>query len=94
MSRAEEAANKAYPVDDNNVYNYAVHLGFIEGYEKAEKDLSLTWEDIKRIIEISDELTERMDAGIIEPYLAGEQEYYEHYEEVLRMFNEAKERHD
>lgn len=87
MSRAEEAANKAYPVYDNNVFNYAVHLGFIEGYEQAEKDLTLTWEDIQRIHEILDELLERMEAQIIEPYFRNEQTFYG---EVLRRFNETK----
>lgn len=49
MTRAEEAANKAYPVDDNSVFNYAVNLGFVEGYEQAEKDLALTADDVGRI---------------------------------------------
>lgn len=60
---------------------------FRKGYEQAEKDLALNWEDMKRIVEIADELTERMDAGIIDPYLASEQAYYK---EVLRRFNEIK----
>lgn len=54
---------------------------------RAEKHISLTWKDMRRIVEISDELAERMDAGIIEPYLASEQAYYE---EVLRRFNKNK----
>ena len=51
MSRAEEAALKAYPKQDK----YSEYLDgsnalkrdvFIQGYEQAEKDLALTWQDI------------------------------------------------
>lgn len=85
MKRAEETASKAYggiPL---------ARRAFIHGYEQAEKDLALTCKDMKRIVNIADELTERMDAEIIEHYLISEQAYYE---EVLRVFNETKEIHD
>lgn len=81
MTRAEEAATKAYGGVPQ------LRRAFINGYEKAEKDIALTWEDMKRIVEISDELVECMEVGIIEPYLASEQTFYE---EVLRRFNEKQ----
>lgn len=84
MTRAEKAATVAYGGVPQ------LRQAFLHGYEQAVKDLALTADDVKRIIEISDELTERIDAGIIEPYLDSEQEWYEHYEEVLRMYNETR----
>ena len=99
MTRAEREANKAYPAERTIIGVYSTggfmtkdfseekRLGFIEGYEPAEKDLALTWKDIQRIVEISDELVECMEVGIIEPYLANEQTFYE---EVLRRFNKTK----
>lgn len=89
---------KAYPEDD--VIFYVVDTpdtkipvtlfgreksGFILGYEQAEKDLALTWEDIRTIIqiltkgdwydfEISDKLWSK-----------------EFYEEVLRRYKKQKE---
>lgn len=47
--------------------------------------MTLTWQDIKRIVEIADELAEYADAGIIEPFLASEQSYYE---EVLKRYKD------
>lgn len=38
MTRAEEAADKIYPIDHSSTFNYALKMGFIEGYEKAEHD--------------------------------------------------------
>lgn len=81
MTRAEEAATIAYggiPL---------ARRAFIHGYEQAEKDLALTWEDMQRIHEITDELVERMEAQIIEPYFRSEQTFYE---EALRRFNKNK----
>lgn len=81
MTRAEEAANKAHPVDDNSVFNYALNLGFVEGYQQAEKDLALTWQDIKQIVNLADE-TIKVNTGF-----ESEQAYYE---EVLRLFNNSE----
>lgn len=63
--RAEDAALKVYPeeiiygefafegkYDGNSTPRYY----FIKGYRQAEKDLTLTWEDIKLICEIEDML--------------------------------------
>ena len=92
MTKAEEAALKAYPfvtTDDccgnafvaNATNDDIINLrsGFINGYEQAEKEFELTWEDIKDIddwisvIQTSDNLIGK-----------------ELYEEVLRRFKEAK----
>jgi len=55
MSKAVEKAYKAYPLTEDNRLNHernAKRLGFQQGYEQAEKDLELTWEDISTIRQI------------------------------------------
>ena len=47
--------------------------------------MTLTWQDIKRIVEIADGLAEYAEAGIVEPFPANEQAYYE---EVLRRYKD------
>ena len=42
MSKAEEKSQNRYPT-------LAEKYAFIDGYEQAEKDNELTWEDIKKI---------------------------------------------
>ena len=53
MSKAEERANEKYPTWRNGIgdeFNTnSAYYGFIEGYHQAEKDLTLTWEDIRDI---------------------------------------------
>ena len=57
MSKAEERALEAYPIvmsqysDNCKEYdsNESDRLTFIEGYHQAEKDLELTWKDIREI---------------------------------------------
>jgi hypothetical protein len=60
MSKAEEAVYKAY----------------IRGYHQAEKDLALTWEDVKLIWNITDEMDNMPEE--------------EFYQEVLKRFNTQK----
>lgn len=81
MTKAEEAALKRFPnfsaenMDDVMFARYH----FRQGYEQAEKDLALTWEDMQRIVEIYYTLHDsyKGNSNI--------------YEEVLRRFNKAKE---
>ncbi len=51
MSKAEERALKAYPIKiavrEGFDENLRERKGFIKGYHQAEKDLALTWEDIR-----------------------------------------------
>lgn len=51
MSRAKEEALKAYPPQSIAANYYTINRrdAFEYGYLKAEKDLELTWEDIKTI---------------------------------------------
>ena len=59
-------------------------LVYQQGYLQAEKNLGLTWKDMRRIIRIDEEM---MDDPEIHPEWMEEQPYYE---EVLRRFNKAK----
>ena len=86
ISKAEEAARKAYPYDGGTkgwICKSSRPI-FIKGYESAEKDLALTWEDMKAIICIDEEM---MDDPESHPEWMEEQPFYE---EMLRRFNERK----
>ena len=57
MSKAEERALEKYPKETRDISGFVVDIGhpqymrdlYIEGYHQAEKDLKLTWEDVRRI---------------------------------------------
>lgn len=102
--RAEQAALKAYPKEDGKVWtspfgmiefdrNATGRKGFQEGYEQAEKDLALTWEDLQTIndlfLKVDAENSAARDDDLIEQDLPFP--YGQHfYEEVLRRFREMK----
>ena len=86
MSKAEEFAKKAwadyeYRESPQGLYSTCFIDGYKAGYEKAEKDLALTWEDIKFI---TDEL---VFVGL-QSNLIPKSEML--YKEVLRRFNKKK----
>ena len=89
MTKAEQAALEAYPhyTAENLDDVIKARKFFAKGYEKAEKNLALTWEDIKKISRILDIMVDDDLKGEI-PKEWGEEEYYE---EVLRRFNKVKE---
>jgi len=69
MSRAEELSQNRYPT-------FAEKYAFIDGYEQAEKNLALTWKDIKLIWNITDEMDNMPEE--------------EFYQEVLNRFNKER----
>ena len=74
--RAEEAAwNWA---SKNKLDPYSMGRAFGEGYEQAEKDLELTWEDIKDI------------ACLLDEVVGENTTIKQDCEEVLRRFNETR----
>ena len=87
MSRAEQKAEIEYPAWRNGIGDEfsqnSAYYGFINGYEQAEKNLALTWEDVRKIIHLDDVIRREipdfsyMDAN-------------EHYKEVLHRFNETR----
>lgn len=65
MTKAEERANELYPPklewdcrDLDYDPNEDKRRAFKKGYEQAEKDLALTWEDIDLIVHIHDDVME------------------------------------
>lgn len=88
MSRAEQRALEVYPRSEKYTTSQRLIVndlrdGFIQGYEQAEKDLALTWEDIKEIQRLVDvvwseqEITAPIDEDTI-------------YKEALKRFNKAR----
>ena len=83
MRKAEERGYKAYPYngdyrgqgDSNSKFREA----YIKGYHQAEKDLKLTWEDIKKIEVLCFRVDRECDL-----------EEKEYYQEVLKRFKEIK----
>lgn len=68
-------------VSEEELRTFNINRQFKDGYEQAEKDLSLTADDIELIDQIFTELCGSTDA-----------EGDEYYEKVLRMFNEQREK--
>lgn len=85
MSRAKKLALGNYPpkyvgiLDENATpaidMNENARAAYIEGYEQAEKDLALTWQDIAHLNAMVGMLTKQEFKGNV-------------FEEVLRRFNE------
>lgn len=87
---AEQKTLEAYPYNraytDNDVEydgNFCNRLPYIEGYEQAEKDLALTWEDIQTIDNIVVDMARNTDWP-----LRGQEVFYT---EVLQRFAKLKE---
>ena len=96
VSRAEEAALKAYPplsvasvCLDGTVpvdLNTGARKRFVEGYEQAEKDLALTWEDMQFIWQIFDILHE--ECMVYQPdWMFSSKSFYT---EALKRFKEMR----
>lgn len=96
--KAEEAARKKYPIYWAKAVmpgGYTIDLDANEttrnvfklGYETAEKDLVLTWEDMKAITDIADKMMEEIVPHHSPEWLETEEKYYT---EVLKRFKEAK----
>lgn len=95
--RAEKRALELFPVDmqmciDSTGETYEVDVNeprrkyVAFGYEQAEKDLALTWEDIRSIIIISEKYTTMLLNSTPWDGIYTKTEY----EEVLRRFNEQR----
>lgn len=82
-SRAEERAWEAYP-SESHWFNEN-RAAYVKGYEQAEEDLTLTWQDIQRIVKIADQMVDEDEDGRL--LTMGEEEYYK---EVLQLFKEGK----
>lgn len=88
MSKAEDRALEAFPLkidgDSRGFYDLNVikRIVYQQGYEQAEKDVALTWEDINRIEIIIKDVYKDYSHGI---------EVKQFGMEVLNRFNKHKE---
>ena len=93
MSKAEEEANKRYYItrgddtEETSGVDMQRALDFIDGYQQAEKDLELTWEDIRELYIIFAEV----DVEIYLCYTDIKAETIGYYQEVLKRFKDYKE---
>ena len=98
MTKAEHAAMRAYPPQFSFGKRYAKRVQsemvdthapirkiFLKGYEQAEQDFALTWEDIRTITKILEEVT-----GEVIPVEFYNGDAISCYKEVLRKFKEEK----
>ena len=90
MSKAEERALETYPQVPGTVDIYeAERDAYTFGYEQAEKDLAMTWEDVKRIVEIADKLCPYTSKDIAE-FQENFQTEKAYYKRVLEEFNDGR----
>lgn len=93
MSKAEELAEKAYPIGDTKLSDAAPSMcrnAFIEGYYQAEKDLELTYEDMRELYIIFAEVDTEIELCKADDIKA---ETIGYYQEVLKRFlKERKEK--
>lgn len=75
-------------LDDYRIWiqSFSANQGYVQGYEQAEKDLALTWEDIHKLVIIEDSLIHEL--CIKDDTIPTTQSFYE---EVLKRFNKSKE---
>ena len=99
MSKAEERALEAFPLkidgDSRGSYdlNVVKRIVYQQGYEQAEKDLELTWEDIRIILDAENDILRECNSQkelVIKTYPKGE----DYYGEILKRFKERKETKD
>ena len=76
MSKAEDRALEAYPIESHEMYDdlYRQRNAYIKGYHQAEKDLELTLEDIKTIDKLLNQCVD----------------YSNPYQEVLKRFKNLR----
>ena len=97
MSKAEDFAVKKYPVSIEDAYGHKVDVNlwqrkaYIKGYRQAEKDLELTWEDLKLLQDISHEVVAEVAKGSVDYYqIYPTQQSF--FKEVLKRFKERREK--
>lgn len=88
MRKAEDRAKERYWLQPCNIDTQNKYHAYIEGYHQAEKDLKLSWEDIPKIFQISEELkTSWWFRDNEQTKLIGTQTFWE---EVLKRYNENR----
>ena len=82
---SEQRALEAY---DTNT-PAPIRIAYRDGYEQAEKDLALTWEDARLIVDIGNSILDECYKKGIEPHLIFQTER-QFSEEIIKRFKEAK----
>lgn len=88
MSKAEEKANE-YAEKVMLCVNHRLDVrdAYWDGYEQAEKDLALTWEDVETINRLTSEVCSEFFG---DPCGSEDFDREKTYTEVLRRYNERK----
>lgn len=84
MCKAVLKAYEAYPLTESNRYNHGMNakrVGYQQGYEQAEKDLELTWEDVSLLKSILFDVEHECFTNF---------SYEEFCREVLKRFKEQR----
>lgn len=92
--KAMQRALEAYPKETRDISGFVIDIGhpqyirdfFIEGYQQAEKDNELTWEDLA-LIRLAFDATE---SNINHGSLKISKMTKEYYQEVLKRFKDLK----
>ena len=87
MSKAEERAKERYWLEPSNIDTHNKYQAYLEGYYQAQKDLALTWKDMRELHIIITEVDVEIELGMIDI----KTETLDYYEEVLNRFNKQKE---
>ena len=82
MSKAEDRANEIYKGD--TPITRLRKKDYCDGYHQAEKDNELTWEDLKALDYLLDDVYAEYDVKMFDKK--------EYYQEVLKRFKDFKER--
>lgn len=99
MSKAECRALEAYPKATRDINGIVVDIGhpqymrdlYIEGYHQAERDLELSWEDMRIILDAENDILRECNSRkelVIETYPKEE----DYYGEILKRFKDFRER--
>lgn len=83
--------SKAEDLSQNRYSTLAEKYAFIDGYEQAEKDLELSWKDMRIILDAENDILRECNSQkelIIETYPKEE----DYYGEILKRFKDYKER--
>ena len=86
MSKAEERAKERYWLKPNNIETQEKYAAYVEGYKQAEKDLALTWEDMRELYIIFAEVDTEIE--LCKTDIKSETIGY--YQEVLKRFKNLK----
>ena len=90
--KAKQRALEKYPLLKTEIgdLNELPRIGYLAGYHQAEKDLKLSWEDLKLLQDISHKVFADVANGSVDFYqiYPNQQSFLE---EVLNRFNKQKE---